>query len=136
MSELEKIVKKHFEAEVPKGKILARKTKDGVKYFLFSGDENPGLDIEWTGLHIGTIIGGVFQPTIEGAQLLGPSAGKNVVSVSREEAEKLMSGEEIGVETSDEGVVLLEVEGLFFGAGKSEKGKIKQFITKSRILKK
>ncbi|MFH1834810.1 MAG: hypothetical protein ABH851_01325 [Methanobacteriota archaeon] len=136
MSEMEEIVGRQFKAVVPKGEYLYRETKGGVKYFLYTGCENPGLDVEWTGLHIGTLVEGVFQPTIEGAQLLGPSAGKNVVSVSREEAEKLMSGEEIMVENSVEGVVLLEVEELFFGAGKSEKGKIKQFITKSRLLKK
>lgn len=107
---------------------------DDEKIFLFSGSNQPDLRAEWIGLHLGTVIKGVFQPTIEGAQLLGPNASKGKVSVSKNDSRRIFRGEEVEVSDSDNQCVLVESGGVFICAGSIESGRISGFIPASRKI--
>ena len=130
-------LKDGFGTVFPKDQIFySKKEKEGIKVFLYSGKSRPKIKAEWIGLHVGTIDSKGFAPTIEGAQLLGLHAKINVLSIPRDDALMIMSGETATCKSSDEGYVLLEMDGVFFGAGYVKDGKINPLISPSRRIKK
>ena len=132
--ELEAAVKGRFGAGFEGGlKFFVKKQKRGSKIFTYSGSLLPKLLFDRVGLHVGDLAGGEFAPTIEGAQLLGDRATKNVVEVSRQQAENYFKGEDLEAEGLSDGAVLLALEGRVIAAGAAEAGKIKNTVPKSRL---
>lgn len=130
-------VKDGFGTVFPKYHVFySKKEKEGMKVFLYSGKSRPKIKSEWLGLHVGTIDSNGFAPTIEGAQLLGVHAKKNVLSIPHAEAYALMSGERIASTSGGEGFVLLETDEVFFGAGYIKDGIINPLISPSRRIRK
>ncbi|MFH1056068.1 MAG: hypothetical protein V1744_08255 [Candidatus Altiarchaeota archaeon] len=68
----------------PEGKLILRKEK----LFLYSGPDTK-LPYDWIGSHIANTD---LSLSIEGAQKLGTTATKNVVTVTKEEAERYYQG--------------------------------------------
>jgi NOL1/NOP2/fmu family ribosome biogenesis protein len=89
------------------------------------------------GLLFGTYTEEGFQLSIEGSQLLGLQANKNVLEVSQEQKETWLKGEDLEIETNsfENQQILLKQKNDFFGVGRARKGKIKNSLTKSRTLK-
>jgi NOL1/NOP2/fmu family ribosome biogenesis protein len=90
-------------------------------------------------IHYGVYFGkfdkvGELRLSIEGAQLVGEKAKKNIMEIDQEKAVKWMKGEDLKVESEDQGYVLLKWKKYYLGCGKLEKGKIKNFIPKDRRI--
>jgi len=135
LGELEAAVKARFGVSLSsKLKFYFKKEKRGLKIFAYSGNLLPKLMFDRVGLHVGDLADGSFQPTIEGAQLL-EKATKNVVEVSREQAENYFEGEDLEVEGLETGAVLLKLEDKIIAAGEAEEGKIKNTVPKSRRIR-
>lgn len=96
------------------------------------------------GLYIGTFMIDGFRLSLEGVQLLGPQATKNVISLSKEQRDAWLKGEEITVnQNADEQhtdnvdrYLILKYETDFLGVGKKKGEKILNYLPKSRKLKK
>ena len=72
--------------------------------------------------------------SIEGSQLVGPKATKNVLEVSKEDAKLWLLGEDLPSDGEFEGFVIIKSEDDYFGSGKSSKGKILNYVGKERRI--
>lgn len=71
--------------------------------------------------------------SIEGAQIVGQKAIKNVVELSEEETKKWFKGEDLEKECKDcNGFAILKNKNDFLGTGKIAKGKILNYVGKTR----
>lgn len=92
------------------------------------------LRIDSAGLYIGTIQPDGFRPSIEGAQLLGKFATKNVIEITLEQKHDWMKGNDIDLPGEEERIVIVKWNNDFVGAGKIKNGKLLNAIPKSRRL--
>ncbi len=71
--------------------------------------------------------------SIEGSQLVGQKAIKNIAELSEDEAKKWFKGEDLEKECKDcSGFVILKNKNDFLGTGKYSNGKILNYVGKSR----
>ena len=71
--------------------------------------------------------------SIEGSQIIGAKAAKNVVELDEQETRKWFRGEDIEKECKDcNGFVILKNKGDFLGNGKYSNGRILNYVGKSR----
>jgi NOL1/NOP2/fmu family ribosome biogenesis protein len=73
--------------------------------------------------------------SIEGSEIIGKNATKNVFIANGKQAEQWMMGHEVLVESEFLGPVIIKYQNEFIGCGKASKEKITNFIPKSRRLK-
>ncbi len=86
------------------------------------------------GMYFGELKKGLLRLSIEGSQLVGPKAKKNVVELDEEEMRAWLRGEDLDKEIDAEGFVIVKHNKDFFGSGKYKEGKILNFVPKSRRL--
>ncbi len=86
------------------------------------------------GLYLGEVNNDEIRLSIEGAQLIGPKAKKNVVEIGRDMIEKWVGGEDLEIETGASGFVIIKQGEDFFGSGKYKNGRILNFVPKARRL--
>jgi|SRR3989338_2918235 len=73
--------------------------------------------------------------SIEGSQLIGPKAAKNVVELNDDETKRWFKGEDLGKECKDyNGFVILKHNKDFLGTGKYSNGRILNYVGKSRRI--
>ena len=71
--------------------------------------------------------------SIEGSQIIGPKATKNIVELNEEETKKWFKGEDVEKECKDcNGFVILKNNHDFLGTGKYANGKILNYVSKTR----
>ena len=74
--------------------------------------------------------------SIEGSQIIGPKATKNVVGLDKEETKKWFKGEDLEKECKDcNGFVILRHDKDFLGAGKYVNGRVLNYVGKNRRVK-
>ncbi len=96
-----------------KGKVYAANTE------LCEELDLDALKVDAVGLYIATRIpNGEFRVSVEGSQLLGPSATKNVLGIDDAAFAKWIRGQEIDKETDLKGFVLVRHGSDFCGCGK------------------
>lgn len=86
------------------------------------------------GMYFAEMLDDEVRLSIEGSQIVGPDAKKNVVELNEDESLKLFKGEDIDKETGCKGFILLKRGNDFLGTGKVKGGKILNFISKSRRI--
>ena len=108
------------------------------KIYLVTRDiENLDLEsirINSIGLYIAEIKKEQLRLSIEGAQLIGPTATKNVCELSTEQLKRWFKGEDIKIEGSYEGFAILKHGKDYVGSGKYKEGYILNFVPKARRL--
>ena len=73
--------------------------------------------------------------SIEGSQLLGAKAAKNLVELNEEEARKWFKGEDLEKECNAcNGFVILKYKNDFLGTGKYSNGRILNYVSKTRRI--
>lgn len=92
------------------------------------------IRINSLGLYIAEVKGEQLRLSIEGSQLIGPHATKNVFELSREQLQQWFKGEDIKVEGVFEGFVILKHGNDYVGSGKFKEGYILNFVPKARRL--
>ena len=73
--------------------------------------------------------------TIEGTQLIGDKANKNVLELSQEDLENWFTGKDIETNEKLEGFIILKHKKDFLGTGNYSNGKIYNYISKERYVK-
>ncbi len=86
------------------------------------------------GLYIGRYNQGIYKPSIEGSQLLGPKATKNVIELTREQRNEWLLGHDVPV-SAEENIYILKYEDDYLGSGKVKEGYVLINIPKARRLK-
>ena len=86
------------------------------------------------GLYFAEVRNGI-RLSIEGSQIVGPKATKNVIELNDEELKEWMSGADLDKETDSNDFVILKHGDDFLGTGKSTKeGKILNYVPKTRRI--
>ncbi len=98
------------------------------------------VKVDWTKLRM-TSVGMYFgeqhkglRLSIEGSQLVGPLATKNVVDITREQAMLWLKGEDLDVAKGLHGYVLVRYENDYLGCGSVRDGVVMNFVPKIRRL--
>jgi len=131
-------IKQRWGADFKRDFVFLRSSKDRI----YVADKGVGL-VDWTklrintvGLYFGEIHKNIFRLSIEGSQLVGPLASKNIAELSDDLVIPWLRGEDIpfsadGVES---GFVLIKNRTDFLGCGNLKEGKILNFVPKARRL--
>jgi len=103
--------------------------------FDFGFDE---YRVKSLGNYIGTFMKDGFRFSIEGSQLFGQLANKNIFEINEEERNLWILGETLNCDKSDfeDTYVLIKCGNDFIASGKIKDGKILNYISKNRKLKK
>lgn len=113
------------------------KNKDG-KIFLVSKDidkiELSKLRINELGLYIAKLDNGI-RLTIEGSQIFGRYATKNVYDVNEEDAYSWLKGNDIACSKEFNDFVIIKYQDNYLGAGRWKDKKILNYIPKERRIK-
>ena len=111
----------------PKNKIFIL-NKDVSKIDL---DE---LRINSLGLYFGEINRGELRLSIEGSQIIGKIAKKNVLELDDDQAEKWMSGEDFDINSHLRGFVIIKNKDDFLGCGRIVNKKLLNYVPKERRI--
>jgi NOL1/NOP2/fmu family ribosome biogenesis protein len=98
----------------------------------FSGVDTSVLRVNSIGMYFGELATDGLLLSIEGSQLVGPYANRNVLELSDEEKESWLRGDEQRREAS--GYVLLRHGRDFLGCGKATQGRIMNYVPKNRRI--
>ena len=92
------------------------------------------IRVNSSGLYVAEVKGDNIRLSIEGSQLVGPTATKNVCDVSRDQVKDWFQGKDIQVNKTYDGFVILKYEDDFVGSGRFKDGFILNFVPKARRL--
>lgn len=90
------------------------------------------LRVNSTGLYFAEYRNDELRLSIEGSQIAGPKAKKNVLEISKEQLERYLKGEDIETESESRGFVILTNDEDFFGCSRIKNGRLLNFYPKSR----
>lgn len=135
VKEVSALLKKQFEA-VFDFQVLLKSNKD--KLYIINRDigriDLKKLRIDTMGLYFGEIKKGELRLSIEGSQLIGPLAKKNVLEIDNKLARLWLKGYDIPAETDMRGYVILKNNKDFLGCGKVAENRILNFVPKTRRI--
>ncbi|MBC8500518.1 MAG: hypothetical protein ISS25_03075 [Nanoarchaeota archaeon] len=131
-----KLLKQQFGFEGKLGFVFLVNNKDRV--YVVNRDiervELEKLRINALGLYFGTFIKGELRLSIEGSQIIGPRAKKNILDINDKEFEIWLKGEDFKMNTDLEGFVLVKYRDDFVGCGKVSNGTLLNYVPKARRL--
>ena len=73
--------------------------------------------------------------SVEGSQLIGNQATKNVLILNQEQTNQWFSGEDIKLESNLQGFVLIKHKDDFLGCGNFTQGTLHNYLGKERRIK-
>lgn len=85
-----------------------------------------------TGLYVGEYSPNAFRLSMDGAQLLGPHATKQIVHLTDNQARAWLQGELINYEDEQRGYVIVVHNTTIIGCGSLSRGKLRSFVPKIR----
>lgn len=94
------------------------------------------LRINSMGLYIAEVREHEIRLSIEGSQIIGPYAKKNIIELDEEQARKWMKGEDLSAEGYAKedypGFVIIKHKDDYLGSGKYSNGRILNYVSKIR----
>ncbi len=136
VKELLKNIENHYEIKELKLDYIFFQNSEG-KIFLLSNDfknfDHSNLNINSLGLYFANVKDKDIRLSIEGSQLIGNNAKKNIVEINEEELRNWLRGEDLE-DKKGEGFVLIKNKNDFYGSGKISKGKIFNFVPRERRM--
>ena len=93
------------------------------------------LRIDSLGMYFAEVKGGSLRLSIEGAQLVGPRATKNVAELNEQELQQWLRGEDLEKKGDWQNFVIVAYNKDFVGSGKYKEGIIYNFVPKIRRVK-
>ena len=138
IKEIYKLIKEQWGADIKLDYGFLRNNKNRI--FVVSKDisriDISGLRLNSAGMYFCEIDGKGIRLSIEGSQIVGQKATKNIAELNDEETKKWFRGENIEREGKDcKGFVILKHKKDFLGTGKYANGKILNYVGKSRRIK-
>ena len=92
------------------------------------------IRINSIGLYIAELRNNEIRLSIEGSQLIGKKAKKNIIELDEKQAREWLKGKDIETKTKKQGFVILKHNNDYLGSGKVKENKILNFIPKTRRL--
>ena len=115
------------------------KNKDDKVYLLskdFSKIDTENIRINSIGMYFAKLYPNGIRLSIEGSQLIGPLAKKNILEVNNDEVKNWVKGYDILTDERFNGYVIIKNNNDYFGSGFYREGKIENMIPKDRRIKK
>ena len=131
------LIKKQWNADI-KLEHAVLQNKDNKIYLMnkeFANIDLEKLRINNLGLYFGQISNSELRLSIEGSQLIGSKAKKNILEITQKQSRDWLKGEDLETKEKLKGFVLIKHENDFFGTGKIKENKVFNFIPKGRRLK-
>jgi len=72
--------------------------------------------------------------SIEGSQIVGPKASKNILEIDKEQSEQWLRGQDLPAEGNHKGFVLIKHRNDFSGTGLFKNGQVLNFVGKERRI--
>jgi len=117
--------------------VFLKSTKD--KIYLSNQNiselDTKNLRINLIGMYFAKEDTNGIRLSIEGSQIIGPKATKNVAELNKKQTAEWMRGEDIEYEGSLKGFVIIKCENDFYGVGNYKEGRILNFVSKDRRIK-
>lgn len=135
IKEILKLVERQWGAKLKLDYGFLKSPKNRV--FIISKDiskiDISKLRLNSVGMYFCEIDGIGIRLSIEGAQVVGPKAAKNVVELNEEETKRWFKGEDLQKECKGcNGFVILRHKNDFLGNGKYANGRILNYVGKTR----
>jgi len=92
------------------------------------------LRIDSAGLYFGKLSETDLRLSIEGSQIIGPKANKNILEINNLEFKKWLRGLDFNINSSLNGFVIVKHKEDFIGCGKMNKNRLLNYVPKSRRL--
>ncbi|MBW2988621.1 hypothetical protein KY318_03855, partial [Candidatus Woesearchaeota archaeon] len=111
----------------PKLDYFFLKKEDGRVYIVGKGVSQvplSELNVNSLGLYLGRLVPGGFKLSIEGSQMVGPVAKKNVVVLNQKEFRKWLQGLDIEKPGETGGFVIIAHNGDYFGCARHTRNKL------------
>ncbi|MBN2422682.1 hypothetical protein JXB41_05615 [Candidatus Woesearchaeota archaeon] len=90
------------------------------------------LRINNLGLYFGEINSGELRLSIEGAQIIGRTAQKDILELNDKQSKEWMSGMDLEIDSKINGFVIIKNKDDFLGCGKVVNGKLLNYVPKVR----
>jgi NOL1/NOP2/fmu family ribosome biogenesis protein len=98
----------------------------------FSKIDVKQLRVNSLGLYLGELYQDELRLSVDGSQIVGRTATKNVLEISDEEAERWMKGEDFEVTSELKGFVIVKNGSVIMGCGKIAGSKLYNYVPKER----
>ena len=92
------------------------------------------LKINCFGLYFAQIMPDGLRLSIEGSQIIGPKAEKNILEINKKQMQEWFLGQDLDIKTDLTNHVLIQHNKDFIGTGKLKENKILNYVPKSRRL--
>lgn len=136
IKEILNLIKKQWDADVILDYAFLQSSKN--KIYIINKDalkiNLSNLKINSLGLYFAEIKNSEIRLSIEGSQLIGPKAKKNIIELNEEQAKEWMQGNDLEIECNCSGFLIIKHKDDFLGCGKYADKKVFNFIGKSRRL--
>ena len=137
IKEIYKLIEKHWGAKVKLDYGFLKNNKNRV--FVISNDiskiDISKLRLNSVGMYFCEFDSLGIRLSIEGSQIIGPKAEKNIVELDEEETKRWFKGEDIEKECKDcRGFVILRHGNDFLGTGKYSNKRILNYVSKTRRI--
>ncbi|MBL7054239.1 hypothetical protein ISS05_00610 [Candidatus Woesearchaeota archaeon] len=134
--EILKLIKKQFNADFKSDYAFLKNEKE--KIYLIHKDISviniEKLRINSFGMYFAQIRNNEIRLSIEGSQLIGPKADKNILEIDEKQTKEWMAGTDLEIEGDYSGFVLVKHNKDFLGCGKARDGKVFNFVGKARRI--
>ena len=137
VKEVSNLIKKQWGAVFDFRDYVLIETKDGRFSIISKNFADLPLDklrINMLGLYFGQLRNGSLRVSIEGSQILGPFATKNVFELDKGLAKLWIAGYDLEVKDHPKEFVLVKYKDDFLGSGKVKDNKLFNFVPKPRRL--
>jgi NOL1/NOP2/fmu family ribosome biogenesis protein len=126
--------------------VFMQNNKDRIYYYsgsvdFLAEDNDRRLRIDKVGLYLASMTADSIRFTIEGSQIIGPMATKNVLEVSSKFAEEWVKGEDFVLtgdlleKAKETGFYIIKSGKDYYGSGLVKEGKLTNYLSKNRRLK-
>jgi NOL1/NOP2/fmu family ribosome biogenesis protein len=135
IKEIYKLIEKQWGAKIKLDYGFLKNNKNRI--FIVSKDiskiDTSKLRLNSVGMYFCEIDNSGIRLSIEGTQIVGSKAGKNVIELDENETKQWLKGEDLHRECKDcRGFVILKHKNDFLGNGKYSSGKILNYVSKTR----
>lgn len=121
----------------PELDFLFLKKRDGRIYLVardISNFESEGLFVSSIGLYFARETHGELRLSIEGSQIVGPHAKRNVLELTEPQFRLWITGQEPEIKEERQGFQIISHSGDFYGCGRLVQGKLLNLVPKERRI--
>ena len=131
-----KLIKKQWDCDIKLDYTFLKNEKDKL-YIVTKEISKIDLDklrVNNFGIYFATMAENTLRLSIEGSQIIGPNAKKNILELDEEETKQWLKGIDLEKQTKEKGFVIIKNNNDFIGCGKAVEKKILNYVPKARRI--